>query len=189
MPFTATKMDPEITILSEISQIKKDKYHITFLWNLIDIHLWGEVAKGTSSVPCGSTCPKWHIQGTRWMSCIPDVMQRGGPNISAAFSPHPVSSRKSHLPNPNWGIPYNSPDHRSSIPSAKVLEKEERFKCPRMWEESEGIQGLHPLGDLDGMLGQKRDISEDSDDIWAECGVQATRMSWGWHFSFDRCAW
>ena len=55
MPFTATKMDPEITILSEISQIKKDKYHITFLWNLIDIHLWGEVAKGTSSVPCGST--------------------------------------------------------------------------------------------------------------------------------------
>ena len=39
MPFTATRMDPEIIILSEISQITKDKYHITFLWNLIDIHL------------------------------------------------------------------------------------------------------------------------------------------------------
>ena len=39
MPFTATRMDPEIIILSKISQIKKDKYHITFLWNLIDIRL------------------------------------------------------------------------------------------------------------------------------------------------------
>jgi hypothetical protein len=55
MPFTATRMDPEIIILSKISQIKKDKYHITFLWNLIDIRLWGEDAEGTSSVPCGGT--------------------------------------------------------------------------------------------------------------------------------------
>ena len=184
MPFTATRMDPEIIILSEISQITKDKYHITFLWNLIDIHLWGEDAEGTSSVPCGGTAG---VKGDifRVPGGCPVSLQRGGSSISAAFSPHPVSSWKSHLPNPNWGIP----DQHSSIPSAKVLEKEERFKCPQMWEESEGIQGLHLLWGLDGMLGQKRDISEDSDDIWAECGVQATGMSWGWRFSFDRCAW
>ena len=34
MPFAATWMDPEIIILSEISQIEKDKYYITYMWNL-----------------------------------------------------------------------------------------------------------------------------------------------------------
>ena len=35
MPFVATRMDPEITILNEVNQTKKDKYHgITFMWNL-----------------------------------------------------------------------------------------------------------------------------------------------------------
>ena len=32
MPFVATWM--EIIILSEISQTEKDKYHITYMWNL-----------------------------------------------------------------------------------------------------------------------------------------------------------
>ena len=32
MPFTATWMDPEIIILSEVSQKEKD--HITYMWNL-----------------------------------------------------------------------------------------------------------------------------------------------------------
>ena len=31
MPFTATWMDPEIVILSEVSQTEKDKYHMISL--------------------------------------------------------------------------------------------------------------------------------------------------------------
>ena len=36
MPLTATWMDLEIIILSEVSLTKKDKYHIntTYMWNL-----------------------------------------------------------------------------------------------------------------------------------------------------------
>ena len=34
MPFAATWMDLEIVILSEVSQTKKDEYHITYIWNL-----------------------------------------------------------------------------------------------------------------------------------------------------------
>ena len=35
MPFAATWMDLEIIILSEVSQKKKDKYHmISLMWNL-----------------------------------------------------------------------------------------------------------------------------------------------------------
>ena len=34
MPFAATRMDLEIIILSEVSQTEKDKYHITYMWNL-----------------------------------------------------------------------------------------------------------------------------------------------------------
>ena len=35
MPFAATWMDPQIIILSEVSQTEKDKYHgITCVWNL-----------------------------------------------------------------------------------------------------------------------------------------------------------
>ena len=34
MPFAATWMDLEIIILSEVSQTEKDKYHITYMWNL-----------------------------------------------------------------------------------------------------------------------------------------------------------
>ena len=35
MPFVATRMDPEITILNKVSQNEKDKYHdITYMWNL-----------------------------------------------------------------------------------------------------------------------------------------------------------
>ena len=35
MPFVATWMDIEITILSEVNQKEKDKYHnITYMWNL-----------------------------------------------------------------------------------------------------------------------------------------------------------
>ena len=33
-PFAAMWMDPEIIILSEINQMEKDKYHITYVWNL-----------------------------------------------------------------------------------------------------------------------------------------------------------
>ena len=28
-------MEPEISILNEVSQKEKDKYHITYIWNLI----------------------------------------------------------------------------------------------------------------------------------------------------------
>ena len=36
MPFSATWMELETLILSEISQKEKDKYHdITYIWNLI----------------------------------------------------------------------------------------------------------------------------------------------------------
>ena len=31
MPFAATWMDPEITILSEVNQTEKDKYHMILL--------------------------------------------------------------------------------------------------------------------------------------------------------------
>ena len=34
MPFAATWMDLEITILSEVSQTEKDKYDIIYMWNL-----------------------------------------------------------------------------------------------------------------------------------------------------------
>ena len=34
MPFAATWMDLELIILSEVRQVEKDKYHITYLWNL-----------------------------------------------------------------------------------------------------------------------------------------------------------
>ena len=34
IPFAATWMDLEIVILSEVSQTKKDEYHITYIWNL-----------------------------------------------------------------------------------------------------------------------------------------------------------
>ena len=52
MPLAATWMDLEIIILSEVSQKEKDKYHITYMWNLkydineliskaeSDSHLW-----------------------------------------------------------------------------------------------------------------------------------------------------
>ena len=33
-PFAATWMDLEIIILNEASQKEKDKYHITYIWNL-----------------------------------------------------------------------------------------------------------------------------------------------------------
>ena len=34
-PFVAAWMDPEIIILNEVNQTKKDKYHhVTFTWNL-----------------------------------------------------------------------------------------------------------------------------------------------------------
>ena len=35
MPFAATWMEPESLILREVSQKERDKYHITFIWNLI----------------------------------------------------------------------------------------------------------------------------------------------------------
>ena len=34
MPFAATWMDLEITILREVSQTEKDKYDIAYIWNL-----------------------------------------------------------------------------------------------------------------------------------------------------------
>ena len=34
MPFAATWKDLDIIILNEISQTEKDKYYITYLWNL-----------------------------------------------------------------------------------------------------------------------------------------------------------
>ena len=34
MPFSATWMDLEIVILSEVSQTKKDKYDIFYMWNI-----------------------------------------------------------------------------------------------------------------------------------------------------------
>ena len=34
MPFAATWMDLEIIILSEVNQTEKNKYHITYMWNL-----------------------------------------------------------------------------------------------------------------------------------------------------------
>ena len=35
MSFAATWMDLEIVILSEVGQAEKEKYHITYIWNLI----------------------------------------------------------------------------------------------------------------------------------------------------------
>ena len=34
MPFAAAYMDLEIIILNEVRQKEKDKYHITYMWNL-----------------------------------------------------------------------------------------------------------------------------------------------------------
>ena len=35
MPFALTWMDLETIVLSEVSQMEKDKYEITNMWNLI----------------------------------------------------------------------------------------------------------------------------------------------------------
>ena len=40
MPFAAKQMDLEITILSEVTQTEKNKYHVTSMWNLIKINLF-----------------------------------------------------------------------------------------------------------------------------------------------------
>ena len=40
MAFAATQMDLKITILSEVTQTEKNKYHITYMWNLIKINLF-----------------------------------------------------------------------------------------------------------------------------------------------------
>ena len=40
MPLAATQMDLEIAILSEVTQTEKNKYHITYMWNLIKISLF-----------------------------------------------------------------------------------------------------------------------------------------------------
>ena len=40
MPSAATQMDLEITILSEVTQIEKNKYHTTYMCNLIKISLF-----------------------------------------------------------------------------------------------------------------------------------------------------
>ena len=37
MPFSATWMDLESVILSEVSQTEKEKYHIPSIWNLSNI--------------------------------------------------------------------------------------------------------------------------------------------------------
>ena len=37
MPFAAIWMDLKIIILSEVVQTEKDKYQITYLWNLRDM--------------------------------------------------------------------------------------------------------------------------------------------------------
>ena len=34
MPYAATWLELEIIILSEVSQTEKDKYHVTYMWNL-----------------------------------------------------------------------------------------------------------------------------------------------------------
>ena len=34
MPFSATWMDLESVILSEVSQTEKEKYHVPYMWNL-----------------------------------------------------------------------------------------------------------------------------------------------------------
>ena len=34
MPLSATWMDPEIIMLSEVTQTEKNEYHITYMWNL-----------------------------------------------------------------------------------------------------------------------------------------------------------
>ena len=34
LPFAATQLDLEIIILSEVNQTEKDKYDITYMWNL-----------------------------------------------------------------------------------------------------------------------------------------------------------
>ena len=39
MPLAAIQMDLEIAILSEVTQTEKNKYHITYTWNLIKISL------------------------------------------------------------------------------------------------------------------------------------------------------
>jgi len=35
MPFAATRMDPEIVILSEVRQRKQILYDITYMWNFL----------------------------------------------------------------------------------------------------------------------------------------------------------
>ena len=41
MPFAATLMDLEDILLSEVSQIEKEKYCITYMWNLkVQVNLY-----------------------------------------------------------------------------------------------------------------------------------------------------
>ena len=41
-PFAATRIDLEIIILSKVSQKEKDKYHITYMRNLVQ-HKWAYI--------------------------------------------------------------------------------------------------------------------------------------------------
>ena len=36
LPFAATCLELEIVILNELSQMKKDKYHVTYMWDIKD---------------------------------------------------------------------------------------------------------------------------------------------------------
>ena len=48
MPFVATWSDPEMIILSEVSQTEKDKYHeIDYMWNLKKWYKWTLFTKWT----------------------------------------------------------------------------------------------------------------------------------------------
>ena len=64
MPFAATQMQLEITILSEVSQKNKIPYDITYMWNLR--YYMNLSTKQTQTQRTDLWLPKW-MWGRGWM--------------------------------------------------------------------------------------------------------------------------
>ena len=67
MPFAATWIQPEIIMLYELSQKEKDKYHITYTWNLkydtVELYYETETESQTLKTDGGCQNGGWRRNG------------------------------------------------------------------------------------------------------------------------------
>ena len=71
MPFAVTQMDLEIIILSEISQTEKDKYYITYMWNL---------KNNTGSSLVAEWLGFWAFTAVAWVQSLVGELRSRKPN-------------------------------------------------------------------------------------------------------------